>query len=63
MKRKIVTSYGETKAIAKLLGCSREMVSYALCFHKNSLLARKIRKLAVERGGIDTGEINNKKEV
>jgi hypothetical protein len=37
------------------------MVSYSLTFRKNSLLARKIRKAAVERGGIDTGELNNNK--
>jgi hypothetical protein len=64
MKRKIVTNYGETKAIAKLLECTPEMVSYALNFQKNSLLARKIRKLALDRGGIDISELNqvNKSE-
>jgi hypothetical protein len=59
MKRKIVTNYGETKKLAKLFRCTPEMASYALNFRKNSLLARKIRKAAIERGGIDTGEVNN----
>jgi len=64
MKRKIVTDYGETKKISEMLGCTPEMVSYSLNFQKNSPLARKIRKIAVERGGIDTGLLINKnKEV
>ncbi len=51
MKKKIVVQRGECKAIAKILGCTYEMVSHSLAFRKNSLLARKIRKVAIERGG------------
>lgn len=50
MKR-IVVQYGEVKAIAKIANCTFEMVSHALAYRKNSLLARKIRKIAIERGG------------
>jgi len=60
MKRKILVDRGEVLRIAKLLGCTREMVSYSINFQKNSLLARKIRKVAMERGGFDTGEFINK---
>lgn len=35
--------------------CTPEMVSHSLSFRKNSKLARSIRKLAIERGGIEVG--------
>jgi hypothetical protein len=62
MKRKILVEKGEGAKIAKLLKCTPEMVSYSLNFKKNSFLARKIRKTAVERGGIDTGELVQEKK-
>lgn len=52
MKRKIVVEYGEANRLAELMGCTRVMVSYALSYRKNSRLAKAIRKLAIERGGI-----------
>lgn len=52
MKRKIVVKRGETQAIARILGCTYEYVSHSLSFHKDSLLANKIRKVALERGGV-----------
>lgn len=53
MKKKIVVSYGEIAHIAKLLGCTPDMVGKSLRFEKNSLLARRIRKVAIELGGAE----------
>jgi hypothetical protein len=55
-------SRGEGKKLAKLFGCTQQMVSYSLTFRKNSFLARKIRKAAMERGGFDTGEVVNQQK-
>ena len=55
MKERIVVEYREVGKIAGLLGCSREMVSHSLAF-------RKIRKLAIERGGTKVGGNPEKKE-
>lgn len=55
MKRRVVVDYGEQREIARLMGCTSEMVSHSLAFRKNSKLARAIRKLAIERGGIEVG--------
>lgn len=60
MKRRIVVEYGEVNKIAELIGCTNVMVSHALAFRKNSRLARSIRKLALERGGIEIGEDTQK---
>lgn len=55
MKR-IVLDYGKANQLAKTFKCSREMVSKALHFRKNSELARKIRYVAVQQyGGIEIG--------
>jgi hypothetical protein len=62
MKRRIVVERGDVNEIAKILRCTRQMVTYSLAFKKNSLLARKIRKVAMERGGIDTGAVENQKK-
>ena len=57
MKRKIVLDHGNATKIAKVMGCTREMVSKSLSFKKNSLLARKIRFVAKEQfGGVEVGE-------
>ena len=57
MKRKIVLDYGNVGKIAKVMGCTREMVGKSLSFKKNSPLARKIRYVAKEQfGGIEVGE-------
>lgn len=55
MKARIVVEYGEVSNIARLMGCSCEMVSHSLAYRKNSKLARAIRKLAIERGGLKVG--------
>ncbi|GAB6010826.1 ArsR family transcriptional regulator [Viscerimonas tarda] len=59
MKQRIVVERGEVNELHKLFKCSRQMVTYSLSFKKNSFLARKIRKAAMERGGIDTGCLNH----
>lgn len=56
MKARIVVEYGEVSKIAGLLGCSPEMVTHSLAFRKNSKLARSIRKLALDRGGLKVGD-------
>lgn len=55
MKERIVVEYGEVIKIASLMECSYEMVSHSLAYRKNSKLARAIRKLAIERGGLKVG--------
>lgn len=55
MRRKIVVEQGEVTAIAKLMGCTTVFVSYALNFRKNSELAKRIRRMALLRGGIEVG--------
>ena len=55
MKERIVTERGEITKLSVLMGCTREMVSHSLAFRKNSKLARSIRKLALDRGGIKVG--------
>lgn len=56
MLHKIVTSRGEVNKIAMLMGCHRVVVSRALNFQCDSVLARKIRKMAVLRGGVEVGK-------
>lgn len=53
MKRKVVVERGESQKIAKIMGCTTVMVCYALSYKKNTLLAQKIRKVALERGGVE----------
>lgn len=63
MKRRIVVEYGEVANIAKLMGCTYEMVSHSLAFRKDTDLARRIRKMALARGGVEIGgdkPINNR---
>ncbi|MBQ7451040.1 MAG: ArsR family transcriptional regulator [Bacteroidaceae bacterium] len=56
MNRRIVMDRGNVAKIAKTMNCTREMVSKALNYKKNSMLARKIRFVAKEQyGGIEIG--------
>lgn len=56
MNRRIVISRGDGLKIANTFNCTREMVSKALNFKKDSMLARKIRFVAKEQyGGIEIG--------
>lgn len=57
MKRKIVLDRGNVGKIAKMMNCTREMVSKSINFKKNSMLARKIRFVAIKHfGGVEVGE-------
>lgn len=57
MNRKIVLDRGNGVKIASTFKCTREMVSKALNFKKNSMLARKIRRVAKEQyGGVEIGK-------
>jgi hypothetical protein len=57
MKRRIVVDRGEVLAIARLIGCTRQMVGYSLNFNKNTVLAGKIGKIAIDRGGVRRSRI------
>ena len=58
MNRRIVISRGDGLKIAHSFNCTREMVSKALNFKKDSILARKIRFVAKEQyGGIEIGNV------
>jgi hypothetical protein len=48
MKRRIVVERGDGRCLSEIFGCTVQMVTYSLSFKKNSLLARKIRKAALE---------------
>jgi hypothetical protein len=57
MKKRVVVEHGDTLKIAKALGCSRQMVIMSLRYKKNSILAGKIRYVAVSQfGGVEVGE-------
>ena len=56
MKRVITVTRSQREFLAKSFGVTKEMVSYALNFHPvkgQSDLAKKIRCLAVQRGGFE----------
>ena len=56
MKRVITVTRSQREFLAKAFGVTKEMVSYALNFHPvkgQSDLAKKIRRLAVQRGGFE----------
>jgi predicted transcriptional regulator len=49
--KQILVERGEVNKIAELMGFSREMVCKSLRYKKNTDVAKRIRKMAVERGG------------
>ena len=56
MNRRIVMDRGNVVKIAKTMNCTREMVSKALNFKKDTDLARRIRHVAKSQyGGIEIG--------
>lgn len=60
MHKRIIVDRGVGKKIAKLMGITTEMVSKSLNFKKNSILARKVRYMAIKDfDGVVIGE-NNK---
>jgi len=56
--RQIVTRKGEINAIAAALNVCRKTVGEALLFKTDTVLARKIRKVALDRGGKETEYVN-----
>ena len=57
MNRRIVVGRVDGVKLASAFNCTREMVSKALNFKKDSMLARKIRYVAKEQyGGIEIGK-------
>lgn len=58
MEHKIVVDRGEVNKIAKLMGCHRVVVSRAVNYQSDSSLARRIRKMAILRGGVEVGGTN-----
>lgn len=56
MKKRIVMERGDAKRLALSMGCTREMVSKALNFKKDTDLARRIRHVARSQyGGTEIG--------
>ncbi len=56
MNKRIVMDRGSVLKLASSMNCTREMVSKALNFKKDTVLARKIRHVAKEQyGGIEIG--------
>ena len=51
MNQRIILEHGDVKRLANNLGCTREMVSKALNYKKDTPLARKIRHVAMESYG------------
>lgn len=64
--KKIMISFGEAREIAKLMGCSTATVSLALSYKLDSDMAKRVRKMALLRGGIEvefkvTGRTGNER--
>lgn len=53
---RVFVSHGEKKELIKIFGVSHVTVREALNGKLNSPLAIKIRKAAVERGGVETSK-------
>ncbi|MBQ9658463.1 MAG: hypothetical protein IJV31_06825 [Clostridia bacterium] len=57
MEKRIIVDNGIKKQIAKALSCTVQMVSLALLYRRNTILAKKIRYVALkEYGGVKIGE-------
>lgn len=57
MEKRIIVDRGIKKKIAKAMNCTVQMVSVALLYKKNSVLAKKIRYVALkEYNGVKIGE-------
>lgn len=64
--KKIMISFGEAREIARLMGCSTATVSLALNYKLDSDTAKKVRKMALLRGGTEvelkaTGRTGNER--
>lgn len=49
---KVLVEHGEVAKLARLFGIARKTVSEALSGQTNTDLAKKIRKVAIDRGGV-----------
>lgn len=49
---RVLVEHGEVVKLAKFLGIARKTVREALSGQTNTPLARKIRKLAIDHGGV-----------
>lgn len=58
----ILTRHGEKTVLSKLFNTSMVTVRSALKGHTHSELSKKIRKSAIERGGIEIETETNKKQ-
>ena len=59
-EKKILVANGEKKALGKILGASYPTVRTALNGKCDTLLLTKIRKAAIERGGMEIKKQKNK---
>lgn len=58
---KVLVEYGEIAKLSRLLGVARKTVGEALSGQTNTALAQKIRKLALDRGGVVKSTRTNQK--
>ena len=63
MRKKIVVEHGEVGEISRLMGCTRQMVNNSLTYRKDTDLAKRIRKMAIMRGGQEVCFGEQKREV
>ncbi len=56
--KEILTKHGERREIAKIFNVSEVTVRNALKGRTKSDLAKRIRKVAIQRGGIETTTAN-----
>lgn len=63
MRKKVVVEHGEVGEISRLMGCTRQMVNNSLTYRKDTDLARRIRKMAIMRGGKEVCFGEPKREV
>ncbi len=54
--RKIVVERGTTKELVEVFGTNRITVWQALTFQTDTMLAKRIRKAAMERGGVEISQ-------
>lgn len=52
-KPRIVVARGEIEMLRKIFKCSRTIIWQSLTFRRDDEVARKIRKAAIERGGVE----------
>ena len=57
---RVIVKNGEQKKLQELFGVCHVVVSRALKGKKNNLLAQRIRKAAIERGGFEVTIVENK---